>query len=277
MRYVMLLVLVALGACGASQEEYDKLLIENRTLEFELDELKNGEARLIALIEQSYEEKAYKDTKSAFDKLKKYHPESNEIDKYSALLVKVEAEEAILKRKIALEEKAKREKREAEAKDKERLANLNNTGMWQVTSYVDDFGEPTKDKLIRNLKLIRGVFSNSATEGSELDVRFLIDSKTEVDIILYEYAGNNPVKAYSPDEYRVLVQDKGGNRHTLKAFNYRDRLSFGPKHSTIVFSTLLKGGKIKFRIIEVDTPTTQYEFEISNSKYFDNAVRLMKE
>lgn len=79
------------------------------------------------------------------------------------------------------------------------MANLNNTGIWNIAYYVDDFGEPTKKGYIRNPSYIRGTFSNTATQNSDLNVRFLIDSATDVSIMLYEYAGNNPVKAYSSD------------------------------------------------------------------------------
>ncbi|PHS38265.1 MAG: hypothetical protein COA91_08420 [Robiginitomaculum sp.] len=267
MRKLFLSILVGvLVGCGVPQVDYDKVLAENAVLKIEIDDLKNGEQRLIAIIEQAYEEDSFTKSKDAFNSLQKRHPHSKAIPKYAKLMIELDRKEKTLQAK-----------REAEEKEKKRLANLNKTGVWQVTSYVDDFGESTSDRLIRNLRLIRGRFSNSATQDSKLDVRFLIDGKTEIDIILYEYAGNNPVKAYSPDEYQVLLQDKDGNRHKLRALNRSDRLSFGPKHSRIVFEALLKGGKVKFRIVEVDTPTTQYAFEIKNADYFDNAVRLMNE
>lgn len=286
--FSVLMFVFALTACGVPQADYDILLSENQTLKFELDEMKNGEKRLIAIIEQSYSKKMFKDTKEAYDKLKTHHPQSSAISKYSLLMIKInkeekatkarlDAEKKVLAKKLAAEERSLKLKLDAEAKEKIRLANLNNTGMWQVTHYVDDFGDPTKQGYIRNLSLIRGQFSNSATEDSELDVRLLINSKTNVDLFLYEYASNNPVKAYSPDEYKILLQDKDGTRHTLKAFNRNDRLSFGPKHSAIVTNALLKAGRVKFRIIEVETPTTQYSFDIVNAQYFDNALRLLSE
>jgi hypothetical protein len=40
---------------------------------------------------------------------------------------------------------------------------------------------------------------------------------------------------------------------------------------------LLKGGNIKFRIKEIDTPTTQYNFTISNADWYDNAYRKLRE
>lgn len=260
------LITTSLTACGVPQSEHDAVVAENISLKSEIDELKNGEGRLIAIIKQSYTDGEYGEVKEAIAKIKTIHPQSGFIANADSIF-----------QEISQIEKAQVAKRQTEAKEKKRLANLNNTGMWQVVAYVDDFGEPSKNKYIRNHGRIRGVFSNSATEESELDVTLLIDGLTEVDIRLYEYAGNNPVKAYSPDEYRVLLQDKDGNRHRLKATNYGDRLSFGPKHSGIITTALKKGGRVKFRITEVDTPTTQYGFETGNAQYFDNAIRILQE
>lgn len=150
--------------------------------------------------------------------------------------------------------------------------------MWRVGYYVDDFGEPTKQGYIRNTSLIRGVFSNTATQDSELDVKFLISNSYNISIQLYEYAGNNPVKAYSYESYRVLIQDTDGKRYDLRATNYEsDRLSFDKTNSRKVHSILMKGGTIKFKIIESDTPTTEYEFTIQKADWYENAYRKLQE
>jgi len=180
-------------------------------------------------------------------------------------------------KEILSAEEALAKRAEAEEKEKKRIENLSNTGIWQVSHYVDEFGEPTQKGVIRNLNLIYGLFSNSATQNSELSVRLLIETPKNIDIILYEYASNNPVKSYSPDKYRVLVQAADGERHKLNAINYGDRLSFGPQHSKKIYDTLVLGGEVKFYIVEEETPTTQYSFSIKNSDYIDNAVRLMAE
>ena len=165
----------------------------------------------------------------------------------------------------------------AEEEERIRLANLNNTGMWLVGHYVDDFGEPTKTKYITNTNYIRGTFSNTATQDSRLNIKFLITNSTDVDIQLYEYAGNNPVKAYTSDEYTVLLQDKDRNRYRLKAINYSDRLSFNKEASWRVHHSLEKGGRVSFKIIEDETPTTIYEFTIQNADFYDNAYRKLRE
>ena len=143
--------------------------------------------------------------------------------------------------------------------------------------YVDEFGEPTKDGYISNSSYIQGLFSNTATQDSDLNVKFLISDKNDISIQLYEYAGNNPVKAYSATSYLVLIQDSNGERLKLRATNYGDRLAFNKSESIKVHKALMNGGEIQFRITEVETPTTQYGFSIANANYYDNAYRKLKE
>ena len=39
----------------------------------------------------------------------------------------------------------------------------------------------------------------------------------------------------------------------------------------------MKGGSLKFRITEDDTPTTQYNFNIKKADWYENAYRKLKE
>jgi hypothetical protein len=247
-----------------SESDYARINEENESLKAEVEELKNGEPRLIAIVKKSMEEKNYPEAKSAIEKLIATHPASDFLPEAELISAEIEA----IEQAAAVAAKA-------EAADKERLKNLNNTGIWQVSHYVDEFGEETDSKLIRNTDLFIGAFSNSATQDSELTVRVLIDSATEVHFVLYEYAGNNPVKAYSPDKYIVQMRDSLGNRERLVATNYGDRLSFGPQHSGAIFRALLNGGEIKFHIYEEERPTTKYDFSIANADYFANVVRQL--
>ncbi|AEE16559.1 hypothetical protein [Treponema brennaborense] len=265
------IVALFLSSCGVPKTDYEKLQHENealkseiQTLRNDLDEYINGAARTSALIKKAFEESNFTDAKEKLALLEKYHPE--EMEKPEIIRIS---------RQIDAKEKEEALRKEAEEKERIRLENLNNTGIWQVTHYVDNFGEPTKDGYIRNTNLISGTFSNTATQNSPLDVRFLINSSSDIDIMLFEYAGNNPVKAYSKETYSVQIQDKDGKRNSLSATNYSDRLSFGESASRIIHNALMKGGSLKFRIIEDDTPTTQYQFDIVNADWYENAYRIL--
>ena len=268
-----LVLMTIISSCGVPQSDYDKLnnekkelITENERLLAELDECENGTEKIITKVEKAYATKEYSTARLNISKLYERHPESQKNNEFKELLKKIEKEEL-----------AEQKRKEAEEKERIRLANINNTGMWVVRYYVDDFGEPTKQGYIRNTNLIRGTFSNTATQDSELDVKFLISNSSDISIQLYEYAGNNPVKAYSSESYTVLVQDKDGNRMKWRAVNYSERLSFDKTASRKVHNALMKGGSIKFRITENDTPTTQYQFTIQKADWYENAYTKLKE
>lgn len=261
----VIVVMTIITSC-VSQSDYDKLQAENAQLKIELEECLNGAEKLIANVEKAYSEKDYSVAKQNIESLSKKHPESPKNEDFKIMLVKIEKEELI-------EEKRK----EAEEKERIRLENLNNTGMWSVNYYVDEFGEKTNQGYITNAKSIQGTFSNTATENSRLNIDFLITGSYKISIQLYEYAGNNPVKAYSSESYRVLIQDKDGNRFKLTATNYSDRLTFDKTTSRKVHGILMKGGTIKFKIVEIDTPTTEYDFVIQKADWYENAYSKLRE
>ena len=261
-----LFILTVVSSCGVPQADYDKLKSENEKIKAELNECKFGADKLIASVEKAYSEKRYSEAKKDIANLANKHPESPKNKKFSDLLKKIEQEQSI-----------ENAKKEAEEKEKNRLANISNTGMWSVGHYVDEFGEPTKEGYISNTDYIEGTFSNTATQNSNLNVTFLITNSSKISFQLFEYAKNNPVKAYSTDTYKVMIQDKDGKRYNLIAENYSDRISFNSYSSKQVHSILLKGGSIKFKVIENETPTTQYEFTISNADWYENAYTKLKE
>jgi len=232
-RLAILLTLAALfvAGCGVSRSDYDAVKAENESLRAELDECRFGADRLVALVEKAYKDNDYSTARTNIELLSSRHPESPKNAEFVKLLEIIEKRETEEHERTAAKEAAERKRRDAEEKERIRLENLNNTGMWTVGYYVDDFGEPTKTPYIRNTYLIRGTFSNTATEGSDLDVKFLISSASDISIMLYEYAGNNPVKGYSDEYYLVLVQDKDGKRMQLGARNYSDRLSLNEADS----------------------------------------------
>ncbi len=274
---------IFLVGCGVSQEDYDKLnskyqklLTDNNELLKEVDELKNGEAKIIGKIEKAKEEKNYSEAISSINKLYEKFPESSKNKEYQELAKLLNIEIQKEKELLAKKQQEEQKQREAEEKERYRLANLNNTGMWKLKYYVDDFGESTKEALITNSELIKGLFSNTATTNSNLNVKFLIDNELSISIKLFEYGGNNPVKAYSSQDYTIYIQDKDGQRFKLNAYNSSDRLTMLPSDSLILHNALIKGGTIKFKIIDNRISSTEYSFIIDNADWYSNAFELLK-
>ena len=247
--------------------ERDSLLEYVGFLEKEVDSLKFGEPRIIGLIENTMLDKNYIMVESYIKTLFDKHPETNKRKYYEDLLKTITPK--IKKQKAAIEK---------HKMDSIKLANINNLGIWCIEYFVDDFGQETKEGYITTRSPIYGKFSNSATENSDLRVRFIIANKKSVAIKLFEYDRNNPVKGYD-DEYRVLVQDKDGKQYKFRAYNNSDRLRFSShvyynetkSDSEKMHDILLSGGNIKIKIIESDWGKSQYFFEIYNADWYENA------
>jgi cell division protein FtsB len=235
---------------------------EIKNLKGEIEMYKNGPDKLLASIKQSYDAGDITSAKVTIDTFAKYHPQE---------LQKPEVQKLIAQ--VVQKEKEQENQRAAAERERIRLANLNNTGIWTVSHYVDSFGERTSKAYITTKEYIKGKFSNSATQDSDLNVNFMINGLSEIHFQLYEYAGNNPVKSYGEDKYTVQIQDKDGQRNTLAASNYSDRLQFGKNASSILHRALMKGGVVKFAIVEDGTPT-RYRFE-ANAEYYENAYRQL--
>ena len=259
----IILIIFALG-CGVPQSEYDELKAEHESLKTELDECKYGAERIIASVEKAYNEKKYTLAKQKIELLYSKHPESPKNAEFKNLFKTIERKEV---------EEEKREKEDE--KERVRLANLNNTGIWEIRYYVDKFGEPTQGGYITTDKIIKGTFSNTATQDTRLNAYIMITSSSKIAIQLYEYAGNNPVKASRSTSYTVLLQDNYGVRTELTAVNTSERLKFNKQASKQIHDVFMKGGTVKFRITEDDRQTNQYQFDIQKSNYYENAYRKL--
>ncbi|MFI3240335.1 MAG: hypothetical protein R3Y22_07075 [Bacteroidales bacterium] len=267
-RFLYVIIVFSMCGCVSNttheelKSQFNILEVENKKLLEEIDDLKNGENRLIDLIKNSYFQKKYIKTSEYIETLKKRHPESSYIrtinKEYPALSSQVQEE-------LASIEKIR--------KDSIRLANIDNLGIWKVGYYVDDFGEPTKEVYITCD--IYGTFSNSATTNSDLRVRFLIDNNS-MRIQLYEYARNHPIKGEGTIKFRVL--DSNGKTHSFTTYNGKtgDNTVSAP-YFKVVKGILLDGGKITFIAVADDgygTPS-EYKFTVQNADFFENAIYKM--
>lgn len=249
----------------AYEDTINSLRSKVSALETKVDELENGENRLVGLIQNSISKNDYISAISYIQQLKEKHPESSKISNYQKNLSTYQAK--------ANAQKAAKEKA---MKDSIRLAKIEETGIWTIKHYVDEFKQPTDEAYITNTSTISGTFSNSATDNSLLSAYFLIDGKDDISIKLLEY-GSSTVKD-SNGSYVISVKDNNDKTHKFYAKNYSDRLTISGSYSGYekprsLFNILMAGGKIQFYIKESDSygiPST-YNFTIQNADYFGNA------
>ena len=93
-------------------------------------------------------------------------------------------------------------------------------GIWEITYYVDEFGQYTNQAYVRNKNYFVGKFSNSATTNSKLYVGVLIDLEN-VAIKLLEY-GSYVVKSYSTGYYDITYLDDAGQKYYTTGIMYKN-------------------------------------------------------
>lgn len=152
-------------------------------------------------------------------------------------------------------------RKEWQEKETERLKKLkeNETGIWGIEYYKDQFGEQTRKAYMTNISPIRGVFSNTATENSPLGVKLIVESYNKIALILYEYNDSNPVKDYD-QQYIVYLKNNKDEKMGVIALNSSDRLNFYEKDCLDIMKMFFKSSWVKFAIINRSRTSSTYNF-----------------
>ncbi len=161
------------------------------------------------------------------------------------------------------------------------IANSKEYGNWSLNYYVDEFGDKTDKKYII-INDIDGSFSNSATQGSLLKVRMLIDSRyiDEPYFKLYEYGGNNPLKGYYSDghSYTCSIKNSQGVKSSIYLFLPDDMnilLLTNKKLKLIFFEWIEKEERVKFSCFNDERKIEKYLFRLDFTGY-NEAVSALK-
>lgn len=133
------------------------------------------------------------------------------------------------------------------------IINRGGISSWEVRYYVDEFGSPTSSPYVTNKEYFKGTFSNTATNGSTMYARFLIN-KYYADIELFEYDSKYPVTGSGSDKAKVKIQVEDGTVYDLGSYGfvYNGKRILIDNHSNRNLETLYKAfvenTTVKFRI-----------------------------
>lgn len=249
--------------CDASKAEYETLRAETDRLRRELDECQNGPDRLAAVAKRAYADGKLKEARETIELLRSRHPESSRNTEVGALIPEID-------RRLGEESR----RAEVAAQEQLRLREFGDTGIWVLDHFVDKFSSATETAYIRNKQPIRGRFSNTATNGANLTVVFIISGPDQIAIQLFEYGGSNPVKVSSPEGYSVAVKTSDGEELKATALNFSDRLVLYEDGASPLHNALMAGGRIQFAI---QGNTAQYQFAVDQADGYRNAFRLLSE
>ena len=153
--------------------------------------------------------------------------------------------------------------------------------LWDTTYYVDDFNQPTNDKLIYNSTYFIGKFSNSATTNSSLYVQMVVD-KSDVTFFLIEY-GSHQVKNSSStydDTYNITMRTADGLDHSLTGYIPcgGDRLVIDEAYVSEVINAINNQDEdtiTYFFVQSTQHSTTQYLFGILSGNFAEQ-YKLLK-
>ena len=131
------------------------------------------------------------------------------------------------------------------------------SSLWDISYYVDDFNQPTEDAYICSTTAFPGTFSNSATTDSLVYAHIAVD-KDDISIFLYEY-GSNQVKnssSYNDDIYNIKMRN--------------------PEHRAEVIDALSQEGNITttFYIEDAEHTTTHYLFAVVSNNFAEKYQEL---
>lgn len=156
---------------------------------------------------------------------------------------------------------------------------LNDTGMWELRYYQDEFKRPTDEGYICNSEPISGTFNNSAASNSSLSAFILVD-KENVSILLAEY-GRSQVKNGSTrddETYNITMLDPAGNKISLSATLYAlgNRLFIAKYDAQKVIKALSQNASVSFYIVHSERSINNYTFTIEDTSYFSTAYDLLR-
>ena len=244
----------------------------------DLDEALNGEKRIIGLVINAFKSKEYQKAKEHIKQLADSHPYSAKNEEFKLLSIKIDEEINTIKRNEI----------EAE-KERVRLANLNNTGSWEILIHGDGFGDKVEELYMQN-KAIRLSFYQDKFNGyGELRVTMIckiIDGNNEFNFRLYESNNHNYVKkGKDGNTYEANIQrfvngtpinyGKIKIRGSFKRNGFIVEDGYNSFNATRLHKFMLKGGEIFFTIFDTRSGENIYKF-VLNGNYYNNAQRVLR-
>lgn len=148
--------------------------------------------------------------------------------------------------------------------------NTEDSKLWVLSYYEDEFKEPTDECYITNSNYFEGTFSNTATTDSKLYVQVLVD-KTCFSIKLLEY-GKNIVENSSANtvvNYTITVKYDDGEKSKIYADMQPgdDKITMDSPYGYYLASKLKENNAISFYICESKRTTTNYLFSVTSENF----------
>lgn len=143
---------------------------------------------------------------------------------------------------------------------------------WTLSSFVDDFGDDTKNKFIETTT--EGTFSNSATMNSFLGVRILF-TKKNIGLFMHEYNYGRSPESFIGDG-SIMMKNSDGvvvKGYTGNKWNNGGGIAINGNSYTRIKNFLMKSkGEIKVNV--KDDYSSTYDFTINADGFAEKFKEL---
>lgn len=154
-------------------------------------------------------------------------------------------------------------KREYYLREKEKDYAIRASSKWEISSFVDDFGEKTGDNFIWTHA--EGTFSNSATKDSYLYAELLV-TPNKAALYLHEYRKNNPAVKFIGGGVIAMKNSAGKTIHLRRLSDWNT--SGGIKIRDVrTLREFLKESTGKIKAAVKDKYSSTYKFTIDTEGY----------
>lgn len=134
------------------------------------------------------------------------------------------------------------------------------TGLWQLGSYIDDFGDETSNKYLQIAG--KGVFSNSAATNEAMTAYLIVDRSN----VYFRFIEYNSHIVKSEEECEMKIKDSYGDVHEITFTNTKDG-QMSTYSNVEVKEILKKGGTITVSAEMGEYLKRKYLFKMDVSGY----------
>jgi hypothetical protein len=262
-KYLFILTFLVIG-CGVNESEYNRVKSERDSLLQVVDELKNGEERLLNFITMYNNNKDYIQAYKNLERLRKHHPESPLFETNKKLFSSLE------NKAITLIDSINKVKN-----DSIKLANIDELGIWEIGDFVNDFDEPTGKHFVYSN--VYGHFSNSATSYDKLRIyiRWTGDEKQYNVSLKFDEYDNGTYDIdfnYNQDElqYIKIINKELRKVYTGEKYYIRERVEDNSNNRIVSLKEILVNEGIYTFTLKYKH-NTEYSFQIESS-FLNNAL-----
>jgi len=146
------------------------------------------------------------------------------------------------------------------------MLSITSIAGWTSGDFVDEFGDRTGERYYHTA--VKGVMSNTATNGSPATLEIYIKNDGSVYISIDEY-GRSPVVGYSSgvDYHFAMKGNVSGKEEFVWQWYNTSAIFFGPSYSNKFKAMFKSNSSVTLVVTNMRTQTSKYKFVIDCTNF----------